>query len=89
MHKGETVIIDKKKCKSQVPNFDSRVMLCALSVNRSMAQVCSGDSGGPLTKDGIVYGITSWKYKGRCTHAYSFFTRVFAFRKWIFSKVNL
>lgn len=49
-----------------------------------------GDSGGPLTKRGVQYGIVSWSLKP-CTIAGKpgVFTNVFNYLSWIASQTGM
>lgn len=35
-------------------------MFCAGYMDGTLKDICSGDSGGPVVKDGIQYGVVSW-----------------------------
>ncbi|EDW10703.1 trypsin alpha-3 [Drosophila mojavensis] len=58
----EVEIMDRNTCGSQYSTKDYKItdeMLCA-GVEQGGKDACSGDSGGPLTVDGVLVGIVSW-----------------------------
>ncbi|KYN07848.1 Trypsin-1, partial [Cyphomyrmex costatus] len=57
-------IVSKKTCQGiykYIRSITDR-MICAGYMHGGQ-DACEGDSGGPLTVDGILYGIVSWGYK--------------------------
>lgn len=60
--------------------------LCARPIS---GKVCTGDSGGPLTVNGTLVGLDSWRNGDFCTRDYpSVFTEVAQYRYWI-SEITL
>ncbi|XP_018311381.1 uncharacterized protein [Mycetomoellerius zeteki] len=57
-------IVSKKTCQGIYKYIHSITdrMICAGYMHGGQ-DACEGDSGGPLTADGILYGIVSWGYK--------------------------
>ena len=47
-----------------------------------------GDSGGPMTQDGTVYGIASWVASGCLSNFPSTYSRVGAFYEWVCDETN-
>ena len=47
-----------------------------------------GDSGGPMTQGGIVYGIASWVASGCLPEFPSTYCKVGAFRDWVCAATN-
>jgi len=51
---------------------------------------CNGDSGGPLNKNGMTYGITSFGSSAGCEKGYpDAFTRVYHYLDWIEGKTGV
>lgn len=73
-------LISQNECRERFPEdeiFDYNV--CAFEVGKDS---CLGDSGGPLTAHGKLYGIVSWG-RGCATHFPGVYTSVVAFSDWI------
>lgn len=58
-------------------------MICAGNFGQDGKYTCNGDSGGPMTVNGTLIGITSWGYGCRRPNYPGVFTRVPYFREWI------
>ncbi|XP_077275503.1 transmembrane protease serine 9 [Temnothorax americanus] len=57
-------IVSRKTCRGiyrYIRSITDR-MICA-GYMRGGQDACDGDSGGPLTADGVLYGIVSWGYR--------------------------
>jgi len=57
-------IVSRKTCR-EIYRYIRRItdrMICAGYMHGGQ-DACEGDSGGPLTVDGILYGIVSWGYR--------------------------
>ncbi|XP_011863819.1 PREDICTED: trypsin-1-like isoform X2 [Vollenhovia emeryi] len=57
-------IVSRKTCQNIYKRFRSITdrMICA-GYMQGGQDACDGDSGGPLTADGVLYGIVSWGYQ--------------------------
>jgi len=64
-------------------SFDPSNMICVWDEVNQDKGACNGDSGGPLTVDTTVYGLTSWGRSGCGTDYPSAYNRVGAFNAWI------
>ncbi|XP_063702293.1 trypsin-7-like [Culicoides brevitarsis] len=79
----EVAIVDYEKCK-KVYSFDyfGPDVICA-QVEGGGKDTCTGDSGGPLTHNGTLFGITSWG-RGCGTARYpGVYSNVAYIREWI------
>ena len=62
LRSAEISVLPNKACSSPAaygPDFAKVQMLCAGTPEGGVGS-CSGDSGGPLTVDGVAVGIVSW-----------------------------
>ncbi|KAF5279126.1 hypothetical protein FQA39_LY05804 [Lamprigera yunnana] len=84
LHKVDIHVYSDENCKrTHGANITTEVHICAGVPEGGKGQ-CSGDSGGPLTVDGIQIGIVSWSKKPCTVKGYpGVFTRVSHFRTWI------
>ncbi|XP_015113983.1 chymotrypsin-2-like [Diachasma alloeum] len=75
----DLVIIDQAKCKS-IHSVVTHDHICTFTKVGEGA--CHGDSGGPLTSDGVLVGLVSFGYP--CAFGYpDVFTRVWTFMDWV------
>ncbi|XP_022228117.2 trypsin delta-like [Drosophila obscura] len=73
----ETPILSKEKCQTYRQMVGLREdIICAGACRKS---VCSGDSGGPLTLDNKLVGVTVFGIKNRV----GFYSNVVYFKDWI------
>ncbi|KYB29321.1 serine protease P23 [Tribolium castaneum] len=63
LHSVNVTIVGREECATDYANVEGAhiddTMVCA-GVPEGGKDACSGDSGGPLTKNGILVGIVSW-----------------------------
>ena len=81
------VVIDNATCRQRWGSVSvTDRMLCAHSTTQS---ACNGDSGGPLTQNGIQVGIVSWG-SSSCLHATypNVYANVAVLRSWIDSNTK-
>ena len=92
---------NESQCTNNMNDHNRNLVYCARSLN-SEANICSGDSGGPLTllEDGqstligIASYVTAYKLKASDTKVYcspttpSFYTRVSLYIDWIIQNLN-
>ncbi|XP_063991958.1 chymotrypsin-2-like [Diachasmimorpha longicaudata] len=75
----DLVIIDQDKCKA-VHSMVTHGHICTFTKVGEGA--CHGDSGGPLTSDGVLVGLVSFGYP--CARGFpDVFTRVWTFMDWV------
>ncbi|XP_011307750.1 chymotrypsin-2 [Fopius arisanus] len=75
----DLIIIDQNVCKAQ-HSMLTQDHICTFTKIGEGA--CHGDSGGPLTSDGVLVGLVSFGYP--CARGYpDVFTRVWTFIDWV------
>ena len=76
-------IVSKSDCQSRWGSVNSITdrMICAHSTRQS---ACDGDSGGPITQNGVLVGVVSWG-SSSCLHATypNVYANVANLRTWI------
>ncbi|XP_014227159.1 chymotrypsin-2-like [Trichogramma pretiosum] len=86
-------VTDQNTCARAIRATGSNVYptnICANNPRRRQGQ-CNGDSGGPLTVNGVIVGVVSWSIKDpECasTRYPGLFTRVSEYMDWISPKIR-
>eukprot|EP01023_Acetabularia_acetabulum_P032104 TRINITY_DN29_c0_g3_i1.p1 TRINITY_DN29_c0_g3~~TRINITY_DN29_c0_g3_i1.p1 ORF type:complete len:490 (-),score=47.34 TRINITY_DN29_c0_g3_i1:612-1973(-) len=93
LHGGNLSIISDAICETLMANIneelkfflDFQTMICGFS---RIADTCEGDSGGPLLRNGVQYGIASWGPATSCQSLNgqqfpSVFTKISTYFEWI------
>ncbi|XP_063930597.1 transmembrane protease serine 3-like [Zophobas morio] len=82
----EVTIVDRSECAADYADVEGATvddtMVCA-GVPEGGKDACSGDSGGPLTKDGVLVGIVSWGVGCAEVGYPGVYTSVASVRQWI------
>ncbi|XP_049790582.1 trypsin delta-like [Schistocerca nitens] len=86
LQKVDVQVWDQQLCATLFwDGFENTVyptMLCAAGVEEQ-ASSCSGDSGGPLLRDGVMVGIVSWSFQCATPPYPTVYTRVSSYLDWI------
>lgn len=76
-------------CKAAYPSVNvTNSMICA-AVPEGGKGICFGDSGGPLAKNNIIYGVTSWSRGCAVKNYPDVFAKVSVVVDWIKLVMNL
>jgi Trypsin len=59
LYKTTLPVVDSKDCQVFDVQVNPELMVCT-GYNDGRTGICSGDSGGPYTVDGVVVGVVSW-----------------------------
>jgi trypsin len=82
----DVAIVDREECTADYADVEGGdvddTMICA-GVPEGGKDSCSGDSGGPLTKDGQLVGIVSWGLGCGEVGYPGVYTNVASVREWI------
>nr|XP_015840677.1 PREDICTED: trypsin delta/gamma [Tribolium castaneum] len=86
LHSVNVTIVGREECATDYANVEGAhiddTMVCA-GVPEGGKDACSGDSGGPLTKNGILVGIVSWGLGCALPGYPGVYTNVASVREWI------
>ncbi|XP_059476937.1 trypsin-1-like [Neocloeon triangulifer] len=89
LQKVDIPVVDQKFCTDVwwEVNDIYPYQICAGDTGKDS---CNGDSGGPLYKDGVLYGIVSWG-SSACGEPDlpGVYTRVSYFRDWIYNQIGV
>ncbi|XP_043277370.1 chymotrypsin-2-like [Venturia canescens] len=85
LQRTDVMIVSQEYCnktnsEKRLPVYDNHV--CALSPD-VITGPCHGDSGGPLTVDGQLVGVTSWVITCASTKYPTVYTRVSEYVDWL------
>ncbi|XP_026725974.1 scolexin B-like isoform X1 [Trichoplusia ni] len=93
MHKMEMAVQPEEVCKSALPEYRSKDMVCVKGRPPRFDSACSGDSGSGLVDEtGRLVGIASWVQNDArsCSNgALVIFSRVSSAREWIRQVTNI
>ena len=79
---------------SRVRNWEcpwnmNKYRYCFFGSNTTRQNICNGDSGGPCSKNGLLYGVASGGATGcPADNGYSDFVRIFPICDWIYSIIS-
>ncbi|XP_016990910.1 mite allergen Der p 3 [Drosophila rhopaloa] len=60
LRRVELDFMRREKCQQKYKKVGIKIYKHMICASRTRKDSCSGDSGGPLTRHGILYGIVSW-----------------------------
>ncbi|CAB3368344.1 Hypothetical predicted protein [Cloeon dipterum] len=90
LQKVEVPIVSKNEC-NQIYEYLGGIFEHNLCAGQDGKDSCVGDSGGPLFKDKVLYGLVSWGPNFGCGLAEfpGVYTEVAGYTKWISSALNV
>ncbi|XP_044259427.1 trypsin delta-like isoform X2 [Tribolium madens] len=92
LHSVNVTIVGRDECTLDYSNIDGAyiddTMVCA-GVSEGGKDACSGDSGGPLIKNGVLVGIVSWGLGCALPEYPGVYTNVASVREWIRNKTGI
>ncbi|KAF2882712.1 hypothetical protein ILUMI_23445 [Ignelater luminosus] len=89
LQRVDLIIYTDENCsKAHGSKVDSKYHLCGGVPEGGKGQ-CSGDSGGPLTYNGVQHGVVSWSVKPCTVKGYpGVYARVVSYVDWINKQVQ-
>ncbi|OWF42408.1 fibrinolytic enzyme, isozyme C-like [Mizuhopecten yessoensis] len=82
---ANTKVMTQSSCKQSWGNSINNGHVCVYTGSNG---ACNGDSGGPLTCNSVLVGVTSWGRNG-CSVSYpSVYTRISHYLTWINTKIG-
>ncbi|XP_077256114.1 chymotrypsin-2-like isoform X3 [Temnothorax americanus] len=85
LHVVDIKIADQTYCKNVWTNKSNKIYDTQICANDATAEKgsCKGDSGGPLTLNGVLIGLDSWGFKCGDKIYPEVYTRVASYIQWI------